>query len=142
MILSALILTLAPVFVPPNTGWVQLPKDPAHPSVTTWELPSQMQRLMLEVVPFAGTTEDQHARFKAVLKNDSLPFRLESEGTLKLCNGLTADRLTIVSTRGMATRSEHAYIVYSGKLYDLTYLYDKPLPEGEAALATLCPITP
>jgi len=68
--LFALILSLAPVFSPPDTGWV----------------------------PFSGTTE---------------------EGTVKLCNGLIVDHLTIVSTRGAETHTEHVYIAYSGKLYDL-----------------------
>ncbi len=140
--LLALVLTLAPVFAPPATGWVKLPPDPAHPSIMAWELPGQGQQFMFSVVPFSGTTENQRSNFEAAFKSGAIPLKIESEGTLKLCNGLTADTLTVVSTRGLATHTEHVFIVYSGKLYDLGYVYVTPLLEAQAALTTLCPATP
>jgi hypothetical protein len=138
----ALVLTLAPVFAPPATGWVKLPPNPNHPAIASWELPGQAQQFMFSGVPFSGTTEDQRATFEAAFKSGSIPLQIESEGTVKLCNGLIADRLTVVSTRGLATHTEHVFIAYSGKLYDLSYVYVTPLPEAQAVLATLCPATP
>ncbi len=138
----ALVLTLVPVFTPPPTGWVKLPPNPSHPNIIAWELPGQGQQFMFSVAPFSGTTEEQRANFDAAFKSGAVPLQIESEGTVKLCSGLVADRVSVVSTRGLATHTEHVFVVYSGKLYDLAYVYVTPLPEAKAALAAFCPATP
>src|SRR5438270_535790 len=132
--IGAAVLLLAPAFAPPPSGWVAMPVDPNHPKIVRWELPSQGQQFTLSVTTYSGSTEQQRGDFERIFRSGQIPLEIVSQGTLKLCRGLVADTITVVSTRGLATYNEHVFVAYGGKLYDLTYTHvnEKPLAEAEA----------